>query len=129
MKERIRSWYEKVPKMERDIPIILFEGRIYTPNEVIREVERGTRLGKDLQSYMETEIFASPTLREWRIVGKKRALKWAEKLPEDFSIISFGGRIATKKDIKKMIVEEKETFAINTIDYEAKQALTLLRRV
>ena len=129
MKERIRSWYEKVPKMERDIPIILFEGRIYTPNEVIREVERGTRLGKDLLSYMETEIFASPTLREWRIVGKKRALKWAEKLPEDFSIICFGGRIATKKDIKKMIVEEKETFAINTIDYEAKQALTLLRRV
>jgi len=43
---RYRIWVESLPVFERDQPYLSFQGRFWTPNEVLAEMIRGTEAGK-----------------------------------------------------------------------------------
>jgi len=124
-KEFIESWYRRIPELERDLPIILIEGRVYTPREVYNEVMRGTRLGELMQGKLER--LASPNtmtyedIAELRQVAFERAKKIANKLPRDFSIVSISGRIA--KGPEEILDALREA----AIKYETEKVLKLIR--
>jgi len=46
-------WVESLPLSERDIPYLSFQDRLWTPNEVLREMLAGTPAGKLLQDAEE----------------------------------------------------------------------------
>ena len=50
---RYRKWVESLPPFERDSPYLSFQGRFWTPNEVLKEMEAGTPTGKLLQAAEE----------------------------------------------------------------------------
>jgi len=124
-KEFIESWYRRIPELERDLPIILIEGRVYTPREVYNEVMRGTRLGELMQGKLER--LASPNtmtyedIAELRQVAFERAKKIANKLARDFSIVSISGRIA--KGPEEILDALREA----AIKYETEKVLKLIR--
>jgi hypothetical protein len=45
---RYRAWVNSLPVFERDQPYLSFQGRYWTPNQVLREMELGTPTGKQL---------------------------------------------------------------------------------
>ena len=47
---RYRDWVNSLPVFERDQPYLSFQGRLWTPNEVLRAMELGTSEGKLLLS-------------------------------------------------------------------------------
>jgi len=47
---RYRAWVASLPVFERDQPYLNFQGRYWTPNEVLREMELGTPIGKLLMA-------------------------------------------------------------------------------
>jgi hypothetical protein len=125
----VRAWFSRIPEFERDLPIILVDGAVYTPREVLREVEAGTALGLKMQRMLE-QMRSSPTqTSDFIEVGRARALKKVESLPEDFSIIAIGEQfepvVADKNKIKQMIMQGVGLGAA-AIDYEAKRAMKLL---
>ena len=121
--ERVRRWFERIPEIERDVPIILINGRVYTPREVKSEVERGTTLGRRMQEELEKTVSHITQLHK---IGKARALYWAKGLPEDFSIGSYSIEkpIATKSEIIRMIEQEEEV-GESAVKYEEERAYKL----
>jgi len=123
--ELVRRWFDSLPEHERDLPLILVDGKVYTPREVLREVERGTPLGEKMQATLEMAISGSYTFEELRVIGKARAKEIAKRLPKDFSLIAIGKGEVTRDEIIEMIQRE-ESLGKSAIDYEAERAMKLL---
>ncbi len=51
--ERYRGWIGGLSVYERDESYLSFQGRLWSPNEVLREMEAGTPAGKLLQEAEE----------------------------------------------------------------------------
>jgi len=102
--EFVRKWYEELPPMERKLPVLYYGGRVYSPEEILREVERGTALGEELQRKLERLLsphtVTSLDLDEFRKVAEERARRIISVLPKGFSIvkISKGGRVDLTPD-------------------------------
>jgi len=55
--EIVQRWLEKIPRIERDQPLLAIDTSAYTPNQALDEVRRGTALGKALQAKIERRAF------------------------------------------------------------------------
>lgn len=90
----ISSWYNKIPPVERTLPIIMHNGRVYTPKEVYEEVMRGTKVGEELQRKIErlrsSHSYGLDDLKELDYVARKRVEKIIKNLPPDFSLVAIG---------------------------------------
>jgi len=124
--ELIRQWYSNIPEMERDLPVLMVDGNVYTPREIYNEVMKGTELGKKMQEKIEKlrspHSFYYSDLRELREVAYERIKRIVQDLPEGFSIVSVGGRIITDKE------GIYEALKDSAVEIEMKKILDILRR-
>jgi len=104
--EFVRRWYESIPPAERHLPLVILDGKAYSPERVLREVEAGTELGRRLQAKLETGQFT--TEAELKQLAKIRLLEILKYLPPEYGVASFSGRFLTKEDLIKMIEQEKD---------------------
>jgi len=49
----IRRWFGRLPPGERDMPLVVLDGRFFSPRDVLREVEAGTQLGARLRAKVD----------------------------------------------------------------------------
>lgn len=106
MLEVVERWYNKIPPIHRDLPLIFYKGKYWTPKEILNEVRKGTRLGEELQRMIEARKFTdAKTLKE---IAKKRLLEIIKGLPESYGVASFSGKVYTKEDLIKLVEEEKD---------------------
>jgi replicative DNA helicase len=129
VKELVVSWYSRVPPHERDKPVLILDGRLYTPSDIYREVVAGTPLGEKLQRVLES-VRLSTSLQTlvyqlWE-VGKARALKWVEDLPPNFSMVTIGGEVIDKNRLRQLI-EAGTGIGAKAIEAEARMAVQLLK--
>ena len=127
-KEFVEKWYSKVPELERDLPIILVDGVVYTPREIYTEVVvKGSELGEKLQAKLEemhkkatsSNTFSYEDLREIQQIAYERVKRVIDKLPKGFSLASFSGRIVSGRKIMTVIGKD-------AIKYEMKKIMKLL---
>lgn len=57
--EYIRKWFNRLPESERDLPIVILNGIAYTPRMILHEVERGSKIGEELQTKVEAGSFGT----------------------------------------------------------------------
>lgn len=116
-KELVSKWYSKIPELERDLPIILVDGKVYTPREVYEEVMKGTELGEKMQETLERYREShSATYGELKKIAEERVKKILSWLPEDFSIVSLSGKVAKGSDeIYKAIGDIAVKYEMNNI--------------
>lgn len=116
-KELVSEWYSKIPEIERDLPIILVDGKVYTPREVYEEVMNGTELGEKMQETLERYREShSATYDELKTIAEERVKKILSWLPKDFSIVSLSGKVAKGADeIYKAIGDEAVRYEMNNI--------------
>ena len=101
----VLRWYNKIPPAERDMPLIPYGGKLYSPNEVLREVKANTPVGKALQAIIEAGHLTSyQTLKE---IAKARLIWMLQHLPPGAGFVSIGGRTYTAEEMIKLIKEEK----------------------
>lgn len=53
----VEQWYQKIPSIEKNQPLIISGSSVYSPNQVLDEVRKGTALGNVLQKVIETRSF------------------------------------------------------------------------
>jgi len=125
----IEMWYSRIPAHERDKPVLSYRGRLYTPSDIYREVVAGTRLGEELQRLVEAVRLSTSVnalVAQFWGVGKARALKWVEALPENFSIVAVDGSVVDKKGLR-MLIEAERGLGAKAIETEALAAIQLLK--
>jgi hypothetical protein len=129
MREFVAMWYSRIPPHERDKPVLMLDGRLYTPSDIYREVMAGSQLGQRLQNMIEA-VRVSTSLEmlvhQFWGVGKARALKWVELLPRNFSIVSIGGEVIDRERLRQMI-EYEQDIGRKAIEVEARTAINILK--
>jgi len=50
----IENWVRKLPQAQQNLPILSYQGKLYTPLEILDEVRKNTPLGQALQKKIET---------------------------------------------------------------------------
>jgi len=103
MLERVRRWVESLPAVERDLPVINYAGRDWTPNEILREVERGTRIGEELQRRLEHRALGQVNVRE---LAKRRLLKLLEKYPVEIRTLTLKRPVIGPEELRREIETE-----------------------
>jgi hypothetical protein len=129
MKELVAMWYNRLPPQERSKPVLSLDGKLYTPDDIYREVMAGTPLGERLQRMLEAIRVSTPLatlVQQFWGVGKARALAWVDSLPENFSIVTISGEVIDKKRLRQLI-ESEQGFGRAAIQSEAMAAISLLK--
>jgi len=126
--EYVRRWYSRIPELEKDLPVLLYNGKVYTPREIYNEVVRGTALGRKLQEKLEelgsAYSFSYEDLRGLDYVAKIRAEQVIKNLPKGFKMVSIvnGQRITwTPEELKNSELFKK------AVEYEKKKVIETLR--
>jgi len=105
MREIVIRWFERIPPVERDEPLIIDEvtGRAYSPREVLREVLRGTSLGERLQRKIERGFLGNLMTRE---LAKKRVLRMLRGLPPEVQLATFSGKTYSREELIYLVQRE-----------------------
>ena len=126
-KEFVSVWYHRIPETEKDLPVLLYNGKVYTPREIYNEVMRGSGLGDKLQRKLEElhsmHSFSYEDLRGLDYIAKIRAEKVIKNLPKGFTIVSISqnGRTTwTPDELMKSDLFKK------AVEYEKKQVIKTL---
>lgn len=126
----VTNWYKKIPELERDLPVLLYNNKAYTPREIYNEVINDTPLGNKLQEKLEElgsgTSFSYGDLRGLDYIAKLRVEKVLNNLPKGFSLVSVinGKRIVWNKDSLK----NSELFK-QAVEFEKKQVVKILQGV
>ncbi len=102
MKKRVQKWFDSLPRIERDQRLVVYEGRAYTPSEILTEVKNGSGLGEKLQEIIEARRFTS--IENKYGLALIRVKERLEKLPKEFRIV-FEGKMYSPEDMLKEIQE------------------------
>ena len=58
-KQVVSNWYNKLSNAERNLPLLIYQGNVYTPQVAYDEVMRSSPLGDALQSLIEKQSFGT----------------------------------------------------------------------
>ena len=98
--EIVEDWVNKLPRVERNQPLVIYRDRVYTPNEVLAEVRAGTSLGMEFQRIIEARAFT--TIEEKYALAILRLKERLKKLPETYKSI-IGEKIYTPSQLLEEI--------------------------
>ena len=121
----VERWYKSIPKIERSQPLLVHSGRIYTPEEVRMESERGTELGQELERVVATKNFTD--IVDEYAVAVERLRERVSKLPEGMTIASVSGRAYTPSELISE-VESGTDIGRSLVDAEMSRMRSVLRK-
>jgi len=98
--EIVEDWVNKLPRVERNQPLVIHGDRVYTPNEILAEVRAGTSLGAELQRIIEARAFT--TVEEKYALAILRLKERLMKLPETYKTL-IGEKIYTPSQLLEEI--------------------------
>lgn len=98
--EIVEDWVNKLPRVERNQPLVIYRDRVYTPNEVLAEVRAGTSLSEELQRIIEARAFT--TVEEKYALAILRLKERLKKLPETYKSL-IGEKIYTPSQLLEEI--------------------------
>jgi hypothetical protein len=101
-KQLVQNWYNKLPSAERDLPLILLNGIVYTPTAAYNEVMRGSPVGNQLQTLIETGKFGtSPT--DAQTIAKTRLQQWLQSQPQKPLFATLSNKVYTPSQLLEEI--------------------------
>ncbi len=80
-KELANSWIQRMPEAEKDLPLLLLDGIVYTPRVAVQEILRGSPVGDKLQALIETGRFGTSAEDE-QAIAKTRLEQWLQNQPD-----------------------------------------------
>jgi len=69
---KIRKWFNKIPKYDRCLPLIVINGKELTPNKILHEVENNTSIGREFKRKLEVGEFDEDEALDYKIAKKRR---------------------------------------------------------
>jgi len=108
----IRRWIKKLPKAELRMPILEIEGKYLSPLDILREVEKGTRIGLLAQRMLEVSSPIEALIEE-------RLRLFLKRYPPDKPLFITLGRVYTPRQILREI-ELKTDVGLHWIETEKK---------
>jgi len=108
----VEKWYWALGIYQRNMPLLPLGRTFYTPNQVISEVQRGTNLGRDLQSQLEAlrgvgSARLAPALL-WDL-AKMRIIQTFTEMPMNLYLRSLTQPVLSAEQVIKEVIAETPT--------------------
>jgi len=113
----IRKWIKRLPKAELRMPILEVEGKYLSPLDILREAERGSRIGLLAQRMLEVSSPLSGLPIE-RLIEERLRL-FLKRYPPDKPLFITLSRTYTPRQILREI-ELKTEVGLHWIETEKK---------
>jgi len=101
-KELVSAWYNRLPEMERDLPLLLVDGLAYTPRTAYNEVMRGSPVGDKIQLLIETGRFGT-TSEDEQAIAKTRLQQWLQSQPDKPMFATLSNKTFTPQQLLQEI--------------------------
>jgi len=125
--ELMRKWFNSLPESEKDLPLLHVGNAFYTPRQALYEVERGTKIGEQLQRLVEEGRFGT----DLNALAKARLLQVLEKTP--YKIGTLTGKAYSPEELAEMLQKGELTpelkLLMETEIELAKRTLGLAKKV
>lgn len=108
--EVVRRWFEKLPELERDLPLVILDGVAWTPRAILAEVSRGTPTGERLQALVEAGRLGTSYAEEMALV-KYRLREILSRYPPGkpiIAVLSIPTRAMTPEDLLREVEQETQ---------------------
>lgn len=126
--QRVRAWFNRLPPVERDLPIVILDGLAYTPRAILMEVERGSPIGERLQVLVESGRIGTAYSEEIALL-KLRLKELLSRYPMDEPLVAtigeLPGRAYTPRDLIREI-EIGTSVGLQWVEAERRHVLRLL---
>ena len=103
-KDLVSKWYNALPNAERDLPLILLDGVVYTPTATYNEVMRNSPVGLRLQVLIEQGKFGTSTEDE-QAIAKTRLEQWLSTQPDKPLFATLSNKTFTPSQLLQEIQE------------------------
>jgi hypothetical protein len=97
-KDLVQKWYNALPTGERDLPLILLNGIVYTPTATLNEVLRGTPVGSQLQLLIESGRFGT-TAEDEQSIAKTRLTQYLQNQPDKPLFATLSNKVFTPSQL------------------------------
>ena len=101
-KDLVQKWYEHLPNQERELPLILLDGIVYTPTTAYNEVMRDSPVGIRLQALIEQGKFGTSTEDE-QAIAKTRLEQWLSTQPDKPLFATLSNKVFTPSQLLEEI--------------------------
>lgn len=101
-KELVQKWYNALPNAEKDLPLILLDGIVYTPTTAYNEVNRNSPVGIRLQALIEQGKFGTSTEDE-QAIAKTRLEQRMRSLPDKPLFATLSNKVFTPSQLLEEI--------------------------
>lgn len=101
-KELVSKWYEKLGIAERNLPLLIYQGNVYTPQAAYDEVMRASPLGDALQRLIEMQSFGTSAEDE-QTVAKLRLTQIMRNKPDTPLFATLSNKIFTPSQLLEEI--------------------------
>jgi len=97
-KQVVSNWFSKLGQSEKNLPLLIYQGIVYTPQAVYDEVMRGSPLGDALQSLIEKQSFGTSAEDE-QTVAKLRLTQIMRTKPDKPLFATLSGKVFTPSEL------------------------------
>lgn len=116
--ENVQRWYDNLPPEERKLPLMIYDGNTYSPEQILSIVKGGGPLSAEFQKRVENRNFGTPDV-EKRALAKERVKQLLKDRPIDVVRLTVPGNNPDKSaDEIEAEVDAESGFGKELIDNE-----------
>jgi hypothetical protein len=106
--ERVLRWIQTIPERDRNLPIIEYNGRMWTPNEILNQISTQpyTVLSQNLQKLLEAKAFGPTANIE--ALAKERLMRILQTGPpfRMHTLTAIGPKEITSQQLLNEVIQE-----------------------
>jgi hypothetical protein len=106
-KDLVSRWFNQLGQAERTLPLLIYQGNVYTPQATYDEVMRNSPLGDVLQSLIEKQSFGTSAEDE-QTVAKLRLTQIMRTKPDKPLFATLSGKIFTPSELLQEIENDTD---------------------
>jgi hypothetical protein len=123
--QKVEAWVNRLPALDRDLPIIVHGGRTWTPNEILNQIKACPTCptSQALQAFIEARSFGQEA-NPWQL-AKQRIIKMFQLRPTIIHVLGIPGKLTPQTIINQ--VEQETPFGQSLIQAEMQRMHLLLQ--
>jgi len=106
-KQVVSNWFNKLSDVEKNLPLLIYQGGVYSPRMAYDEVMRGSPLGDALQVLIEQRSFGTTSTDE-QTIAKLRLTEIMRTKPDKPSFATLSGKVFTPSQLLAEIENETD---------------------
>jgi hypothetical protein len=106
-KQVVSNWFGKLGESERNLPLLIYQGGVYSPRMAYDEVMRSSPLGDALQSLIEQRSFGTTSTDE-QTVAKLRLTEIMRTKPDKPLFATLSNKVFTPSQLLEEIQNDTD---------------------